>query len=42
MEAWHFPLGAMASVVGRGAMAVIGMVLVEQLYRNTPASNAGG
>jgi len=35
------PLG-MASVVGRGAMAVIGMVLVEQLYRNTPAKQRWG
>jgi putative PEP-CTERM system histidine kinase len=35
-------IGFMASIVGRGAMAVIGMILVEQLYRNTPAKQRWG
>ncbi len=34
--------GYMATIVGRVAMAVIGMILVEQLYRNTPAKQRWG
>ena len=39
------PYGVVAfvtSIVGRVAMAVIGMILVEQLYRNTPAKERWG
>jgi len=32
----------MTSIVGRVAMAVIGMILVEQLYRNTPPKERWG
>lgn len=32
----------MPGIVGRVALAVIGMLLVEQLYRNTPAQNRWG
>ncbi|MHB9103298.1 MAG: XrtA/PEP-CTERM system histidine kinase PrsK, partial [Sulfuricella sp.] len=35
-------IGFMSSIVGRGAMAVIGMILVEQIYRNTPAKQRWG
>lgn len=39
------PYGTFAfvtSIVGDGAMAVIGMILVEQLYRNTPPNDRWG
>ena len=35
-------IGFMVSIVGHGAMAVIGIILVEQLYRNTPAKQRWG
>ena len=34
--------GFMTSIVGRVVMAVMGMLLVEQLYRNTPAKGRWG
>ncbi|MGC2049767.1 MAG: XrtA/PEP-CTERM system histidine kinase PrsK [Gallionella sp.] len=40
-----FPRGElvfMTGIVGRVALAVIGMLLVEQLYRNTPVKNRWG
>ena len=41
----EFPYGTvpfLIGVVGRVAMAVLGMILVEQLYRNTPAKQRWG
>jgi putative PEP-CTERM system histidine kinase len=41
----EFPHGQivfMTGIVGRVALAVIGMLLVEQLYRNTPVKNRWG
>ncbi|MDD5403100.1 MAG: PEP-CTERM system histidine kinase PrsK [Sulfuricella sp.] len=41
-EASHDSLAFMALVFGRVAMAVMGMILVEQFYRNTPSRQRWG
>lgn len=41
-ESPHGAIVFMTGIVGRVALAVIGMLLVEQLYRNTPVKNRWG
>lgn len=41
-ESPHGAIDFMTGIVGRVALAVIGMLLVEQLYRNTPVKNRWG
>ncbi|GAC1406882.1 MAG: PEP-CTERM system histidine kinase PrsK [Burkholderiaceae bacterium] len=36
------PAGLFSSIVGRVALAVVGMLMVEQLYRNTPSRDRWG
>ena len=42
IEVPHGAIDFITGIVGRVALAVIGMLLVEQLYRNTPVENRWG
>jgi putative PEP-CTERM system histidine kinase len=41
-EQWHGEFGFVTGIVARVAAALIGLLLIEQLYRNTPANNRWG